>query len=161
LDNLVKIYQSAFAEPPWNENWSFDEVVEDLNLGLNSEGSIVLVAEYENQLLGFTWGYNLPLEKFSFLESLVSSNSSYMDEIAVMPFARIKNIGSTLCQEYFKSVSDAGLDSVVLRTDIRNEASMALFKKNGFTPVVNSSESVYDPIEEKRIYLEKVLEVTK
>jgi len=56
---LAKIYQSAFAEPPWNESWSIKEIRADLDFALSRKEPIVLVAE-EEKLIGFSWGIDCP-----------------------------------------------------------------------------------------------------
>lgn len=99
-----------------------------------------------------TWGYRLPLDKFPFLEGKVKSNCSYMDEIAVRGKVRKKGIGRMLGDAYLLEARKQGMDEVALRTDERNEASMALFKKIGF----NSLE-LYDPQYANRIYLSTAL----
>ena len=150
LPQLIQVYQSAFAEPPWNETWSDEEVIADLESGLAQQDSIVLVAE-ANNLVGITWGYTIPMEKFPFLAGKVQDSASYMDEIAVDGNARLKGVGTALGEEYIKRANR----QVVLRTDQRNEASMALFKKLGFKPIPEGTGFVFDPEFPERIYLER------
>lgn len=153
LNQLIGVYQSAFAEPPWNETWTSKQIIEDLELALSQESPIVLVGEDRNQLIGFTWGYNLPFDKFPFLRRKISPNCSYMDEIAVRADMRKKGIGTRLGEAYLSEAERRGIGRVVLRTDERNEASMALFKKLGF-----ENSGIRDPQYPNRIYLRKFLE---
>ena len=105
-----------------------------------------------------TWGYRLPLDKFPFLEGKVKSNCSYMDEIAVRGDKRLKGIGTLLGRAYIESVRQQGLSEVVLRTDERNDSSMSLFGKLGFSGIADSESSrgkVYDPQFPNRIYLRR------
>lgn len=149
LRQVIRVYQKAFAEPPWNEIWSDDQVIEDMRFAFSQKDSFALVAEEKkDQLAGFTWGYLLPLEKFPFLQGRVKESSSYMDEVAVSKETRRKGIGSLLCQAYIEKVAEQGIQEIVLRTDQRNTASMALFQKNGFR-----SLGIYDPKYQDRIYL--------
>ena len=104
------------------------------------------------QWCGFSWGYRLPLEKFPFLKGKIGSNSSYMDEIAVRGNSRQIGTGTLLGKAYVKTAENQGIDEVVLRTDIWNEASMSLFKKLGFR-----SLGIFDPEYGNRIYLSKTL----
>jgi ribosomal protein S18 acetylase RimI-like enzyme len=132
LQQLIEVYQSAFAEPPWNETWTSEQVIEDLELALSQKDPIVLVADENNMLLGMTWRYRLPLDKFPFLEGRVKSNCSYMDEIAVRGNYRKRGIGRMLGNAYLLETKMQRMNEVALRTDERNEASMALFKSIGF-----------------------------
>jgi ribosomal protein S18 acetylase RimI-like enzyme len=135
--------------------WSDEDVKKDLEFALTQEKPIVLVAGNNDKLVGFTWGYKTSLENFPFLEGVISNNSNYMDEIAVSGNARIKGIGTALSQEYIRTCAEQGIDEIVLRTDERNTASMTLFKKQGFTPVMKNGNAVYDPEYPQRIYLSK------
>ena len=152
LQELIKVYKSAFAEPPWNETWTSEEIIEDLEFAKSQKDPIVLVAEKDDGLTGFTWGYRLPLKKFPFLIGKVSDNVSYVDEISIRGNARRQGMGSLLVNGFQRIVNGQGIDEVVLRTDERNPASMALFKKLGY-----ESFGVYDPKYPDRIYLRRKL----
>lgn len=151
LRQVTEIYQSAFAEPPWCEVWTPNEVREDLKLAFSQEKPIALVAE-NREITGFTWGYKLPLEKFPWLKRIVSENTSYMDEIAVRKDKRQRGTGTFLGRKFMESAKSQGFLEVVLRTDVFNQASIALFKKLGF-----ESTGICDPKYKSRIYLTRSL----
>lgn len=190
LASLVQVYQSAFAEPPWNEYrkcaacdipysiedvancadacnacgetldlvefWSALAVESDLQYALQQPNPLVLVAEYEKKLVGFSWGYELPKEKFCFLEGKISQRANYMDEIAVAAPARIRGVGTAIGNAYIDRVREQGLSEIVLRTDRRNTASMALFLRLGFGPVLEEfGTQVCDPTYADRVYLRR------
>lgn len=71
-----------------------------------------------------------------------------MDEMAVQRGSRVRGIATALGKEYLKQAEKKGMKEVVLRTDIWNFASMALYKKLGF----NNSQ-IFDPEYADRIYL--------
>ncbi|MBI4144452.1 GNAT family N-acetyltransferase [Candidatus Woesearchaeota archaeon] len=180
LEEVIRVYKSAFAEPPWNEflkcsfcsveygkkeaigetckkckrktvlieYWSNAEIIKDLEYAIAQPEPIVLVAELKN-LAGFTWGYKIPPEKFPFLKTLVPENAVYMDEVAVRSEMRQKGIGKKLCIAFLETAKKP----VVLRTDERNTASMALFARTGFVPVLTQGKPVKDPEYPNRIYL--------
>ena len=77
-----------------------------------------------------------------------------MDEVAVRGNERGKSIGTFLGRKYLEKSRKNGIREVVLRTDETNTASMALFRKLGFTDL-----KVRDPEFERRIYLAKKLGV--
>lgn len=141
-----------FAEPPWCESWSREEVQEDLDYAIQANQACILIAERESELVGFTWGYELPLDKFPFLVGKTGPQPIYMDEIAVKNSQRGKNIGTLLGQFFLLNFSLQQASDVILRTDERNKASMALFEKLGFKPL-----GVYDPEFEERLYLQRRL----
>ncbi len=140
------------------EFWSFGEIEKDLVSGLSQKNPIALVADNGKGLTGFTWGYQLPLEKFPCLAGKVQKEVSYMDEIAVRGNRREKGIGTALGLRYLETAKQQGMLEVVLRTDERNKASMALFRKLGFRDIPDPSSprgKVYDPIFPERIYLRR------
>lgn len=194
LDQLIEVYQSAFAQPPWNEYmkcsscnveygleevknvqddckkcdeplnlveyWGAQDIIEDLEFAQKQESPLVLIAEKDNGVVGISWGYKLPIEKFPFLEGKVSKQSNYMDEIAVRGNVRVKGIGTFLGEEYIAQVKEQGIKEIVLRTDERNTASMRLFEKLGFEKILDSQNPkgfVYDPDFPSRVYLRKVI----
>ena len=182
---LVNVYQSAFAEPPWNEfkkcveceteygieevkelekleewnckkcdtknptlvpYWTEEDIREDLEFAFSQQNPIVLVAEEKGELVGFTWGYTLPIEKFPFLDGVCREDVIYMDEVAVSGNKRRQGIGTKLVEAFMAQLPDG----CILRTDQRNVASAGLFAKTGFT-----STGIYDPKYTERIYLKR------
>ena len=142
------------------EFWSFQEIEQDLESGRSQRNPFVLVADNGKGLMGFTWGYQLPLEKFPCLAGKVPKETNYMDEIAVGRSKREKGIGTALGLKYLERAQEQGMLEVVLRTDERNEASMGLFKKLGFISIPNTKSArgkIYDPEYPDRIYLRRRL----
>ncbi|MEK6811426.1 MAG: GNAT family N-acetyltransferase [Nanoarchaeota archaeon] len=133
------------------EFWSTEEIKSDLEFALSQKATIALVAD-SNELVGFTWGYQVPLNKFPFLNGLVNERANYMDEIAVDGNARKRGIGKLLGQTYIDKLTIANVPEIVLRTDQRNTSSMNLFKSLGF-----ESMQVTDPDYNYRIYLRRIL----
>jgi L-amino acid N-acyltransferase YncA len=153
---IVDIYKNVFAESPWNETWTNGEVVQDMVFALTSVKPIMLIAENENKVAGFVWGYNLPIEKFAFLSGYVpEGKTSYVDEIAVDCKCRKKGMAKLLMSKYAEIASENGITKIVARTDVRNEASMGLHLTLGFTEMVDRSNAkIFDPEYKTRVYLE-------
>ncbi len=136
--------------------WTKEDVVADLNFAKSQKDTIVLVAEENDKIVGFIWGYKIPFEKFGFLSGLVNENSSYVDEVAVKPDKWRKGVGSALCLDYLKAAKAQEMEEVTLRTLESFKASMGLFRKNGFGPVLSEQNNkVYDPTYPDRIYLRR------
>ena len=100
FEQLAQVYKSAFAEPPWNETWKTEEIESDVNFAKTQYEPIILVAETNKKIIGFTWGYKLPIDKFDFLKGKIKENTSYIDEIAVEAASRIRGTGTALGIEY-------------------------------------------------------------
>ncbi len=169
LQSVIELYKTAFAEPPWNESWSTEAILGDLEMAQSQSNFIMVVAKVEGSVVGFAWGYDVPMEKFPFLNAAVPSilNCSYMDEIAVDSAFRNKGVGRKLVDGYAQLVSskpgyearkalriDEVALGVVLRTDVNNVASMKLFCREGFAPVKDAEGcEMMDPEYPTRIYL--------
>jgi ribosomal protein S18 acetylase RimI-like enzyme len=93
------------------------------------------------------------MEKFPFLKGLVPENSSYLDDIAVEALLRKDGVGNSLVDAYMCEARNK-CEQVVLRTDVRNAASVALFLGKGF---VSFNPRVYDPVYASREYFSKGL----
>jgi len=129
-----------------------EEVIDDLESSLTKKGPISLVLENVEGLLGFTWGYDLPIERFSFLKEYNPRLTSYLAEIAVDGSSRERGVGRQLVERYFWEAERLGKKEVILRTDKTNRASMKLFETTGFLPM-----GIIDPQHERRRYLIKQL----
>ncbi len=153
LSKIVEIYKAAFAEPPWNEKWSYQQVVRQLNGGISKPNSIVLVAENSENILGMTWGFDLSLNRFPFLADNYVKNTNYIAELAVSPCSRKIGTGTLLGRAYVERAREKGIPKIILRTDERNPAALKLYKGLGFSDI-----NARDPTYKNRIYLSKLLE---
>jgi hypothetical protein len=68
LSSIIDIYKSAFSEPPWNETWTDEEVIYELEKCLKAPNPIILVAQQSYKLIGLTWGFDCDSQKFPFLD---------------------------------------------------------------------------------------------
>ena len=133
--------------------WTAKDIIGDLRYAQSRPDPLVLVASSECRVDGFVWGYRVDLETMDWLRGVVAPETNYMDDIAVRGSARRRGIGKGLGAEYLRQTDVAGIP-VVLRTDVANAASMALFRRLGFMPLHRSDgDWFYDPKEESRVYL--------
>jgi GNAT superfamily N-acetyltransferase len=139
------------------EFWSCDAISDDLAFARSRPDNLVLLAEAGCSIAGFVWGYALPLEKFQFLAGLVSDRANYMDDIAVRASMRGRGVGSALGAQYLKMLRNWDVAESILRTDRRNPASMGLFARLGYAPLLNDGVPVLDPEYPERIYLRRWL----
>ena len=96
--------------------------------------------------------YRILLEKFPFLSGRIREASSYLDEMAVTSSQRKKGIAKMLGKNFEEIARQQRIPEIVLRTDERNKASMALFKSLGFDML-----GIRDPQYTNRQYLSKKL----
>jgi ribosomal protein S18 acetylase RimI-like enzyme len=155
INDVIRIYKDSFAEPPWNERWSSKQIIEDMIYALSSKRPIMLVAEVKEVMAGFIWGYELPLNKFPFLNGKIKDACIYLDDIAVNRLSRGFGVGARLLGHFLSEAKRGMFEEVVCRTDIRNKSSMSLFSSFGF-----SNLETYDPKFGYRPYFKKSLEDT-
>lgn len=53
------LLQRIFAQPPWNEAWTLNEISRGLISVMAKPGFVGIAAEYQNQPIGFLTGYRL------------------------------------------------------------------------------------------------------
>lgn len=63
LSDLVVAYQEVFSEPPWNEVWSREEVIDKLRRDLSGDSPFLVLMIKDGLVGGFSWGAILPIEK--------------------------------------------------------------------------------------------------
>ncbi|HLC39389.1 MAG TPA: GNAT family N-acetyltransferase [archaeon] len=152
VQQIIGVYQRAFAEPPWNESWTDEAVTEDLQNALRQNNPIILVAEKDGKLVGFRWAYELPMDKFPFLNGQIESEKTmYGDELAVENEYRGMGIGSGMMKLSFELAKKAGYDTFVGRTDA-NSKMVPVYKRLGYEEM-----DIRDPKYPNRFYFIKRL----
>ena len=154
-ENIDKYCKSCNNILKVTEYWSNKDIKEDIRFAQKQQKSIILIAELEEQIQGFIWGYLFPKNKLIFLENKVDANANYLDEIAVTRNNREHKIGTKLLEEYIQLCKQQEISEVILRTDKRNTAAMNLFKKLEFIPIVENNKLTCDPYYPTRIYLKR------
>jgi len=124
-------------------------VNDDLNFALSQKKFIGKLALNSNNIIGFTWGYKVPFEKFPFLKEVVSESTTYIDELAVKSDFRRKKIGSMLTNMLIADALKMGCNIVILRTDI-NGTAYIFYQRLGF-----ENTEVRDPQYPERTYMKK------
>lgn len=137
----TKLYCEIWKEAPWNEDfWKAPEVIADMKDQMKKDSSIFLVAQSNNNVVGFTWGYNVDQSGMreicgsSSLDHLFYKKSSifYVDELATVNSFRRKGIGAHLTQELIGEARNSGASIFCLRTDIKANVARTLYEALGF-----------------------------
>lgn len=118
---------------------------EDVQQRLSGESAIVLVAERNNEAVGFKVGYDR-----------YSDGSFYSWLGAVLPNARRKGVAGALLAEQERLVTAVGFDRVYVKTRNRYVAMLSLLLERGYVIVgVKLSDDL--PLADGRITLVKLL----
>ncbi len=121
---------------------------EDIDYALRQKDFIGKLATNLDSVIGFTWGYCLPKEKFQFLRNL---ESLYIDELAVEKSFRRRGAGTKLTNMLIKDAKKLGYETVTLRTDV-NGVAYLFYLNLGFKDM-----KIRDPQYPERTYLLKTI----
>ncbi len=113
MPELAPTYAAVFAGPPWNETWSLDEAVEEIQKDLTTKGFIGVQAQQGKSIVGFTWGFPLPNldqpgKQFSYVRQLLAEKGIdpncvfYGTETGVLPESQKQGIGRRLLTNRMK-----------------------------------------------------------
>jgi ribosomal protein S18 acetylase RimI-like enzyme len=120
-----KLFTSDYS-PAMYRTW--DEY--EITTLYNSDTELCLVAELDEDLLGFALG-----------TTVQKANSAwkygYLVWIGVRPGLQKKGVGDGMFNEIKKRMVDQGVRMVIIDTDADNEAGIRFFKKNGFGNIQN------------------------
>ncbi|MEM5778674.1 MAG: GNAT family N-acetyltransferase [Candidatus Aenigmatarchaeota archaeon] len=143
------MYKEIWKEPPWNENFWTDEMVnKDIEYALKQKDFIGKLAVNSDNVIGFIWGYSLPEDKFQFLKL---KDSIYIDELAVEKSFRRGGIGTKLTNMLIKDAKKLGYKTVTLRTDV-NGIAYSFYFNLGFEDL-----KIRDPQYQERTYMRKII----
>jgi len=156
---LIRLYQQVFSEPPYYEQFTPEEV---RNFWDNYLSCGVVVVDYneEGRVIGFAAAVPLTAEK-EVSELAKSHNFNpetdwYHAEVGVDPNYRRQHLATRLINELLGQVP---AQTIIMRTQERNEASLGLHHRAGFkivpgmfqekeSPRVNGSVTT-----DKRVFL--------
>ncbi|CAA6802642.1 MAG: Unknown protein [uncultured Sulfurovum sp.] len=135
-NDYIKIYQNIFAQSPYFEIFTDEEVEEVYQLTLLN-ATISLLAIENNQIIGFALGIKLSIhhdEKFKILANQYFDLDKvlYNAELGVLPEYRNMGIGNKLIQKRLSFAKDIGYKIVCMRTKKEGSMSISLYQKLGF-----------------------------
>ena len=139
-DKCIELYQRCFKEPPYNEDWPYNTVLEIWKLHRDS-GHIVTY-QIDDKLVGFIYGYRAGLKINDDIDQMMKevttadisldfdlNDTMYISELAVMKEHRRKGIARALADHLFKISKTNAMTHYLLRSDLNNSQSAPLFIK--------------------------------
>ena len=134
--DLLGLYRRIFSEPPYNENFTDDEIYADLQQTLKQDGLIFTATEKQglDRVRGFV--SSLPLacvpEIVSTVENIVDiDKTSYFAEDGVERGYRRKGISGLMKTMLLQANWMSGMEHILLRTSDRNYRQAAAVTKTG------------------------------
>ena len=124
---LIRLYQTCFAEAPWYEEFFGGQVMLDFGQILNYKKSVFLVAVENNQILGAAAGYPI-INKPDVAKLVQEDDTFYLAELFVRQDARRKGIAKQLVRERFRQAAFQGFYYAYVRTSIDQPAIIDLYQ---------------------------------
>lgn len=130
----------------WPEGSEYSKAKREVEAALESVEPIMLVAEQNNKVIGFVYGYKLAKDKLPMLTNYVATkpdmHASYIDELGIEPESKRQGIAGQLLDSYKEIAKRNNVDELILIT--MNPNAMELYKKKHYLPIL-------DPISHKEI----------
>lgn len=105
LQGAARVLISAYAEPPWSEQWTLEAAVENVTDALEAPRSISLAAVDGGVVLGIALGIR---------QRRYFGRVLYLDELSVLPEAQRRGIGKALLSSIIDVAKAEGCRSVWL-----------------------------------------------
>ena len=146
MSAVIELYQTCFAEPPWNERFDVHELELEFGEIASWEKSIFLVACEEGsdqQILGAAIAF--PLSCKHDVVGLLSEEereSLYMAELFVALDKRQHGIGKMLTDARMRLGWNLGFRRAVVRTSLQQKVIQSLYQKVYGFKIICSQEIV-------------------
>jgi GNAT superfamily N-acetyltransferase len=93
----------------------------------DTSDAAILVAELENEIVGFTFIQYEPKDYANLLE-----NAAWLHDIYIEETARGQNAGNLLIESSIKAAKQLGADKLMLSVAAKNEFAKSFFESKGF-----------------------------
>ena len=127
LEDAASVLVSAYAQPPWNENWSLEAAIENVTYVLETPKSIAIAAVGGGKVLGIALGIRQRRHAGAVI---------YLDELSVLPERQSAGIGTALLSAMGEMAKAEGCDSVWLVSQ-REGALSNFYQRGGFVAARN------------------------
>ena len=132
----VAIIEKNIFSMPWSK--------EGFDAAINQENNILLVAEIENDIVGYVVMYT-------------SLDEGEITNVAVKTDCRKKHIGDSLIKELKEISNNKGVKRIVLEVRVSNKAAISLYEKNKFKKL-GTRKNFYEKPREDAFIMECILE---
>lgn len=138
---FIRLYQKVFGGEPYNEKWTFKEVLEEKKLIISEQGK--LIGFYQDEkLIGFVTYRNMLPNEHPGIIYPESENVGYISDIAVLKECRNKGIGSMLFEACLENMRAEGFTIALMRTLKNGSMSYNIAKRHGLKEITGKEEIV-------------------
>lgn len=119
------------AELPFDKNlnknyYNNKKEIKDLKKSISSRKKVVLVAESDNDVIGYVNGYLMDKEE-AYIEKV-----AYLDQLCVSEKCRKQGVGKMLINEFTKIMKEKNAKFIKLNAFENNIPAVSLYEKEGF-----------------------------
>ena len=120
---IMSLFKEVFSAPPWNEDWSDDDQLDNYLKDLTEVRNPLLYGLYEgNDLVGVSIGR---------IKHWCEGTEYFIEELCIRMDRQKKGYGKEFFSLIEKDLKEKGLDTIFLMTD-RDKPAYEFYKKNGF-----------------------------
>lgn len=140
---LVRLHHQFDADRFFLPEYVESGYVRFLRTAMRDPEVVVLVAEEEGRLIGYSFGKKEPRDWNALLDACGALHDLYVD-----PSARGRGVGEALVTQTANALRSLGAERIVLHTASANEAARKLFEKLGFrSTMIEMTLSLGSPTE--------------
>ena len=132
FDKILKLAKELHeAELPFDKNlnknyYNNKKEIKDLKKSISSRKKVFLVAESDNDVIGYVNGYLIDKEE------VYIQKVAYLDHLCVSEKYRKQGIGKMLIDEFTKIMKEKGVKFIKLNAFENNIPAVSLYKKENF-----------------------------
>ena len=121
---IKDLFRSVFTAPPWNDDWSDDEQLDDYLKDLMMVRTPLI--------LGFMEGDGLVGVSIGNIRHWCRGKEYFIEELFVRTDMQGKGLGTAFMKSIESYLKERGIDQIFLHTE-RSKPSYEFYKKLGFT----------------------------
>ena len=122
LEKIKKLFVSVFSSPPWEEDWSDEEQLDEYLKDLIEVRNSLIYGLYEDDLVGISIGK---------IKHWCGGTEYFIEEMCIRNDHQGKGYGKEFFSLIEDKLKDRGLNQIYLTTD-RDKPAYRFYKKLGF-----------------------------
>ncbi len=140
LKACASLFQKAFQQPPWNENWTYEQAYQRLEESMSSPMMRGYLIKDHEDIIAMACGR---------IMTYMSYQEFWIDDLCVLDSYQGQGIGSQLLDFVKDELQKEKINRIVLNT-LRSFLSEKFYRKNGFIEDEKSVVMLYQGVESKR-----------
>ncbi len=138
---FIRVYKKVFGGKPYNEKWTFKEIMDEIKLIQEKHGRILVF--YQNgKLLGFVTYRELIKDEHPSISYPKGEDVGYISDIGVLEEHRNRGIGTLLFEKCLENMIADGFTIALMRTLKNGSMSYNIARRHGFRNLEGKEEVV-------------------